>query len=242
MSAMSTPAEVSLVLECGGGGAARHVLDVYRGLTARGWQVKIIASLVRADPLFLSELQSIPAGDLVEIEMHRRPHWSDLRALRQLERETAGSSPRIVHAHSTKAGLLVSRLRSPALTKVFTPHAYRGLDKSLPAWQAWGIRLLETVISRPYDRVIAVSEEEMEYARQLGIAAQSVVYIPNGVDFKALQLRVSGSRERRADWTPAIGFVGRLVHQKNPMAFVRAFKALLDVNVEARAIVIGTVR
>lgn len=235
-----TRTKVNLVLECGGGGAARHVLDLYHALKARGWSVRLVVSLARADRLFIEELRQVRPLDVARIDVKRYPHPSDLFALRELRHLTnpAGGFS-IVHAHSTKAGMLARGLRGERVATLFTPHAFRGMDPEVSGLRRLALRQAERMIASTYDRVIAVSRAEFDYARALGLRAESLRHIPNGLDVQAL-LDQQPSAARRPPGPPyLIGFVGRLVHQKNPEAFLRIFGQLLQRGLDARAVVIG---
>ena len=231
---------VNLVLECGGGGAARHVLDLYQGLTRNGWPVRLLVSFVRADPLFKADLAQLPAHAIVDIPMHRRPDPSDLRASARLRTLLRGDGePAIVHAHSTKAGLLVQAAVPSLHARLFTPHAFRGMDEQLSGWRATGIRAFERLISDGFDRVIAVSPSELTYAQDIGLARECLVYIPNGVDVEALNAAAQRIRRNRTSPRVTLGFVGRLVFQKNPETFMDCFRRVLYAGLDAQAVIIG---
>jgi glycosyltransferase involved in cell wall biosynthesis len=233
--------EVDLLLETGGGGSARHVLDLYAGLRKLGWNAHLILSMRRADRAFSAEVAAIPGEHVTYIDMRRSPHLSDISAIAALRRRLAGSGKRhLLHAHSTKAGMLGWALGDAAAGKVFTPHAYRGMDPSLKWYKGGGIRRAETIFSRGYDKIIAVSRDEEKYIASLGVAGERILYVPNGVDVEAIRKRIAGGglsgKERSA---PVIGFVGRLAYQKNPMQFLEAFKTVVERGVAARAMVVG---
>jgi len=232
--------KVNLVLECGGGGAARHVLDLYHALTARGWSVRLVVSLARADRLFLEELRQVRPLDVALIDVKRYPHPSDLfalRALRHLTNPAGGFS--IVHAHSTKAGMLARGLRSERVATLFTPHAFRGMDPEVSGLRGLGLRQLERAVASGYERVIAVSRAEFDYGLALGLPAGRLRHIPNGLDVQALAGRHAAGAGRPCGPPFVIGFVGRLVHQKNPEAFLQIFHQLVLSGVDAQAVVIG---
>lgn len=232
--------KVNLVLECGGGGAARHVLDLYHALKARGWSVRLVLSLARADRLFIEELRQVRPLDVALIDVKRYPHPSDLFALRELRHLTnpAGGFS-IVHAHSTKAGMLARGLRGERVATLFTPHAFRGMDPEVSGLRGSALRQLERIIASGYERVIAVSRAEFDYGRALGLPADRLRHVPNGLNVQALLGQHPAGAGRPSGPPFAIGFVGRLVHQKNPEAFLRIFHQLLQTGIDAQAIVIG---
>jgi hypothetical protein len=156
--------EVDLLLETGGGGSGRHVLDLYAGLRKLGWRSHLVLSQYRADQGFLSEVDQVPHGDVTFLDMRRSPHISDLLALSQLRRLLAGSPRRhLLHAHSTKAGMLGYALGNVVSGKILTPHAYRGMDPTLTWHKSGAIRGIESTFSRAYNKIIAVSPDEETY-------------------------------------------------------------------------------
>jgi len=145
---------------------------------------------------------------------------------------------RILHAHSSKAGLIAQTLRHRYCATLFTPHAFRGMDRSLSRTKGRIMRSVDHWLGRPHDRIIAVSPEELDYARDIGLAKDRLRYVPNGIDPEAIA-RVAGPPRLRGDGRLRVGFVGRLVHQKNPMAFVEAFALARLQRQDIQAVVIG---
>src|SRR6185437_10794918 len=104
-AASANSVQVDLLLETGGGGAGRHVIDLYRGLRQLGWNAHLILSSRRADRTFAAEVAEIPRDHVTYLDLRRYPHPADFAAIAHLRRYISGSSvPHLVHAHSTKAG------------------------------------------------------------------------------------------------------------------------------------------
>ncbi len=240
-AASANSVQVDLLLETGGGGAGRHVIDLYRGLRQLGWNAHLILSSRRADRTFAAEVAEIPRDHVTYLDLRRYPHPADFAAIAHLRRYISGSSvPHLVHAHSTKAGLIGSALRKVATGTVLTAHAYRGMDPTLNRFATHAIRRVESAFSRSFDRLIAVSPDEEGYISSLGVPMNRVHYIPNGVDVGNIRARIAGANpSERRDKQPVIGFVGRLVHQKNPMLFLDAFRSVIRRGIDARALVVG---
>jgi glycosyltransferase involved in cell wall biosynthesis len=232
--------EVNLLLETGGGGAARHVLDLYRGLKLRGRRVRLILSLRRADPLFQAELATIDADDVYQIDLRRYPSPKDIVAVVKL-RNYLHKLPQlqVVHAHSTKAGAIAAMLRSDRTVTLFTPHAYRGMDATLQGYRGVIVRAAEKLLSSAHRKVIAVSPAEFVYARQLGISEEKLSLIENGVDLQKLRELGRRSSRKRANEVCAIGFVGRLVHQKSPLTILKALDVMKGLGFRFHSHIIG---
>ena len=230
---------IDLMIESTGGGSVRHVMDLFDALLARGHDVRLIASLARSEPQFLNWLARVPPGRFIRIDMRREPHPSDLRAAMRL-RSLLGPNTRdrILHAHSSKAGLIAQTLRRRYRATLFTPHAFRGMDRSLSRTKGRVMRSVDHWLGRPHDRIIAVSPEELDYARDIGLAKDRLRYVPNGIDPDVIA-RTAGQPRPRGDSRLRVGFVGRLVHQKNPMAFIEAFALARLQRDDIQAIVIG---
>lgn len=230
------PLRVDIVLETGGGGSGRHVLDLFDGLIRRGHDARLVLSMLRADTAFAEEVARLPRERVIELPMRRAVGPGDVTAALALRRITRGRD--LVHAHSTKAGI-VGALASPGgPPRVLTPHAYRGMDETLAPWKAAAVRVAERALSAPYRRIIAVSPNELDYARdQLGIAPSRLVYVPNGIDVAKWAALARPRPPVGAPYT--IGFVGRLAGQKNPLAFVEVLAGLVAAGEPVTARLVG---
>src|SRR5580765_3233871 len=100
--------KILFVLEAALGGAGRHVLDLSEGLIARGHEVHLIWSTLRADRSFRSRLQSLNAATprlhSLPIAIARAVGASDISSYLALSRYVHQRGPfDVIHAHSTKA-------------------------------------------------------------------------------------------------------------------------------------------
>jgi glycosyltransferase involved in cell wall biosynthesis len=162
-----------------------------------------LASGVRYVPLRHVRRDLHPAHDLLGL--------LELAALIRRER------PDIVHANSSKAGLL-GRTAAAALgvpVRIFTAHgwAFKAYSGPVSALYRWADRLMAPLTTT----TVCVSERE----RSAGVAARTcrvhdTVVIPSAVDVEAvLQARHDGS-------PPRVIMVGRLAAPKDPVTLVRA--------------------
>jgi glycosyltransferase involved in cell wall biosynthesis len=229
-----------LLLAEASGGVTRHVIDLYQGLRSRGWRVAMVLSPVRLDRRHYEELCRLDQNDITYIPMRRAPHASDLRVAAKVAKMLESSADEIIlHAHSTKAGMIGARLRSRALATVFTPHAYRGVDPTVSSSMKSFLKAVEHKFSRHYDRIFAVSQGEVEYAKSLGICEETLRCIPNGIDTSHIEFAEAYERRRQLRGRLRVGFVGRLVHQKNPLLFLRVIAEVVKRGRDATAIVVG---
>lgn len=118
----------------------------------------------------------------------------------------------VIHAHGTRAALAgaLARLVQPGLTLIYTVHGFHGLAQT----GRFGAReKLERLLARVCDAVIFVSGADRDLAAAHGLRHRGVArVIENGVDAPA----VAPDAPRDID----VIFIGRLVTQKHPEAFI----------------------
>jgi len=222
------------------GGVTRHVIDLYKGLRSRGWQVGMVLSPFRLEARYRDELDQLDPADITYVSMRRAPHLTDLNACFEIAR-LLNTDPRetILHAHSTKAGMIGSLLHSRVRASLLTPHAYRGVDPNASGLSKSFFSLVERSFSRKYDRILAVAPGEMEYAKAIGIRPESLRYIPNGLDTSRIHFSEVWRRRRQLHTPLCLGFVGRLVYQKSPALFLEVLAKVARRLPDVRAIVVG---
>jgi glycosyltransferase involved in cell wall biosynthesis len=214
-----------MVVEATAGGTWRHVLDVAAGCHRRGIVVHVVCA-ARREPASRTAMAALRARgvDVIEIDMRRAIHpLDDASAVTHLRQLIDRVSPDVLHLHSSKAGALgrvaVAGLGGARPYVVYTPHAYAFLTQpgGLLRRLYW---CAERALLSWTDCVVAVSGSEARAASSLGGSAH-VVVIPNGVE---------GPRRAapppRAAAALRIGWLGRLVWQKNPQAAITASAAL----------------
>lgn len=236
---MDQPLGIDLMIESTGGGSVRHVMDLHDALVRRGHDLRLIVSLLRAEPHVVDWLGGVPAARIIRVDLRRGPHPSDLPASWKLRRILAGGAQdRILHAHSSKAGLMARLIGDRYGATLFTPHAFRGMDPALKPAQARVLRLVDRLLGGGHDRLIAVSRSEQDYALSLGLPQNRLCYIPNGLDVDAIAAE-AGAPSPRMGGRIHVGFVGRMVGQKNPMGFIRAFALAHAQRPDLHAVIVG---
>ncbi|MDQ1159441.1 glycosyltransferase involved in cell wall biosynthesis [Sphingomonas sp. SORGH_AS 950] len=226
------------VIESAAGGSCRHMIDLCAGLARRGHDVHVIYSPLRADPRYVAELEALSVT-LQTVDMHRSIGMHDLRSARDLARAILSAGPfDIVHGHSSKAGALIRLIPVAGARRVYTPHAFRGLDPSAKLVTRCVFDGAEVMLGYlRTDAVITVSHEELDFARRRHIAPGRCHVILNGVVDP-----VSADRReaREALGVPSdavvIGFIGRLTAQKSPERFLEAMIRLLPMATSAYAV------
>ena len=148
----------------------------------------------------------------------------------------------VVHGHRLYpmglAAVLVAR--ASGLPAVITAHgsdlhteAIRGPWRSR-FWCRWALHRA--------DRVVAVSRDLFDIARNLGVSEERLRYVPNGVDVESFE---SGDREagRRALDLPATGrlivSVGNLVAVKGHRVLIDAFRTVRERHQDVTLVIAG---
>lgn len=211
---------IAHVVEATGGGVAKHVADLTRIQSERGHEVFVYYSSLRADKKFLEYVDGNNKLSAIEIPMRRAVGPQDFVSYTRLLFSLAREAPfDIIHCHSSKAGALARLLpRSLSRTCIYTPHALRTMDPScsgLP-WLVFGA-IERFLANYRTAAILAGSRQEADAALEIGIRANKVEIIPFGVTAASGYNRISARRKLGVpDGGHIIGFVGRLVAQKNP--------------------------
>lgn len=230
-----------LVIEAGGGGAGRHVIDLAGEMTRRGHHVHLIYSDVRAEPRYLREIAALPISRET-IDIRRSLGLHDLGAVQKLSAALKRSGPfDIVHGHSSKAGAIVRLAAVGGAKRVYTPHAFRGLDPHASVAARTVFNGAEILLGATRtDALIAVSGEELDFARRLHIADGRCHLIRNGVvDVPDIDRATARRTLDLPDDAIVIGFVGRLSYQKAPERFIEVMAGAMRADPRVHAVVLG---
>jgi glycosyltransferase involved in cell wall biosynthesis len=130
----------------------------------------------------------------------------------------------VIHTHGYKAdiyGYAASRrLEQPIIA---TCHNWTSESLSV---QAYGI--LDRLILRRFDQVVAVSQSVADWLRRSGVAADRIAVIDNGIDLTCFRdAHASYAEEIRKGQRIAIGMVSRLVLAKGPQILLMAAQEIL---------------
>jgi glycosyltransferase involved in cell wall biosynthesis len=236
------------------GGPAIQAISLTRRLESGGYDTRLIRG--RESPsegnmdYLAAELGVAPT--LVRW-MRRDPGPGDLLALAALVRLLRRDRPDIVHTHAAKAGTL-GRLgallafprasRRPVLVHTFHGHSLTGYFSGRTAGF---YRMVERVLARRTDTLVAVSAEVRDDLVGLGVAdAEKFVVVPLGFELGAFT-DDSGRQAQRAalrrEWGLAgddevVALVARLVPIKRVDRFLRVARILAE-RPRARFVVVG---
>ena len=221
------------VIEATTAGAKKHVLSLVKALDRTCFDVAVACPRVRShsygDPSFVEELKSLREITVSLVEMRRdiQP-LSDAKTLVALCRVIQEGRYHIVHAHSSKAGVLGRLAAKWAGTPVilYTPHgfAFRSVRNKLIRWAYIQI---ERLCGMWTDRIICVSPTERQEAlRSRIVPADKLVVIENGLDLSEFTLLPDALAKKRQVGLdpdgPIVGTMGRLSWDKGFGWFLEA--------------------
>ncbi len=242
------PHRVLQVVEATTAGVKKHVLSLATRLDRSRFDVTVACPPVRrpayGDVSFVADLKR--AGVRVEcVDMGReiRP-LADARGLLRLIDIVRRGGFDLVHAHSSKAGIL-ARLAAriagvPAV--LYTPHVYAYRTATGP--RRWAYWWLERMAARWTDRIICTSHGERDEARSSRAAqAEKLVVIHNGLPFQPLLDAAEAAALRRSlgagEGALLVGGVGRLARSKRFDLLVQAAPRILSRCARACFVVVG---
>jgi glycosyltransferase involved in cell wall biosynthesis len=197
------------------GGAQTYVAELVRGLADR-FEITVAAH----GPGPLREAVAASGVRFIPLRHVRRSlsPVRDVLGLFELYRICRRVRPQIVHANSSKAGVLgcLAAFAARVPIRIFTVHGW-GSSWHPGRVYLWGDRL----IRRTATRVICVAQSEVERGLEARTCTrEQTVVIRNAVDVLAFQ---TASHEHAR---PVLVSVGRLQAPKDPLTFVRALARL----------------
>ena len=216
----SLPRILLLVTLAEQGGAQTYVATLAPGLVGR---YDVIVAAHGAGPL--PEKVRAAGASYVPLRHVRRPisPWRDVLGLLELVRLIRRLRPHIVHANSSKAGILgrLAAWIARVPIRIYTVHGWAFSASSGP--RAIVYHRSERLVRRLTTSTVCVSEGE----RAAGVAAgtcdeRATVVIRNGIDAPVWPVARPGVDP------PRIVSVGRLQAPKDPLALIRALATISD--------------
>ena len=211
------------------GGAQTYVLELATAQVEAGHSVRLLVGT----PGRMSD-EAERRGIIVEHEpdLRRESRLSaDIRAGRAIAARLFEWQPDVVHAHSSKAGLLTRlaarRHRVPA---VYTAHGWP-FQAGAPAVQ----RLLswtgETAAARWWGDVICLTEAELDLARRRCVVSPNRLHlVPNGLPDVSSALRADLRRESNPTDPSAIVMVARFAPPKQQRKVLRSLAMITELS------------
>lgn len=225
------------------GGPAIQAISLTRLLEPRGYRTRLIRGREGSDEGSMDYLADDLGVQPVLINALRRdPGLRDLRALLALVLELRRNRPQIVHTHAAKAGtlgrlsaLIALRSRQRVLIHTFHGHSLTGYFKPRTARL---YTLIERILARRTDGLIAISEEVRDELAALGVApAHRFEIVPLGFDLGSFAVggpaRDAKRRELRRELdipedAKVVTLVARLVPIKRVDRFLRMARLVAE--------------
>ena len=238
------------VIEATTAGTKKHVLSLVKALDRTQFSVAVACPRVRShaygDVSFVEELESLGGVPVSLVEMRRNIQpISDTRALVALYRVIKEGRYHIIHAHSSKAGVLGRLAGKWVGTPVilYTPHgfAFRSVgSKSI----RWAYIQIERLCGLWTDRIICVSLTEREEALKNRIApVDKLVVIKNGLDLGEFVLPPNPLLKKQRLGLDLhgliVGTIGRLSWDKGLRYFLEAAVKVSAVYPDIQFLIVG---
>jgi glycosyltransferase involved in cell wall biosynthesis len=235
------------------GGPALHVVSLADGLQGRGYETTLVAGeIARGEEsmAFVAEQRGVRVVPLAQLRREVSPLHDVVAALR-LARLVRELRPHIVHTHTAKAGavgrlaVVLSGVRPrPIVVHTFHGHVLRGYFGPL---QTGAYRLLERLLGRVTDALVAVSPQVRDDLVALGVAPRerfAVVRLGIELDRRVLATGNGARTEARrllgiGDGRFVVGWIGRMTAVKRTDDLLEALARLRGLGVDAVLCLVG---
>ncbi|MBI2385609.1 MAG: glycosyltransferase [Elusimicrobia bacterium] len=224
--------KVFQVVECGGpGGTGEQVAAICNGLDPARFAVSLVYAVRGGSPdAYRAECAGARAAYFVPEMTREISPVDDLEALRKLRALFAEHRPDVVHAHSSKAGVLArAAARAAGIKTVFyTPHGYGFLQQDRSAASRLLYKTVEKAAAR-FGETIACAPGEAAAARALG----------GGPVHTVCDAYLGEFLEPLPHDGIAVGSCGRLTYARNPDAWILLAQRLTDSRNGLKCVWIG---
>lgn len=232
------------------GGPAHHVTTLTQRLGEHGFPSELLVGTTSPDEASFQtviEASGVAPREVPHLSPEIRP-VEDLRALCALVRILRELRPEIVHTHTAKAGALGRIAALAVRPRPLIVHTYHGhvLEGYFGRAVTAGYRLVERILARVSDRLVAVSDATVEDLVRLGVAPRErFVVIRLGFDLDEL-LALPEKRDDEARAALGVGaedivltFVGRLAPIKRVDVLLHAVADAVAAVPQLRLLVVG---
>ena len=214
--------KVLQVLECGGpGGTGEQVAAICNGLDPARFETGLVFAARGTDPdAYRRKCAGAKKSFHVEAMTREISPSLDAEAFGFLKALFEAERPDVVHAHSSKAGVLArAAAKFAGVPRVFyTPHGYGFLQQDRSAAQRFLYRAVERVAST-VGEIVACSPSEAAHARRLS-CGRPVHVVPDAY--------LGEFGEPAPHDGLVLGSCGRMTYARNPDAWVLLAQRLTD--------------
>jgi glycosyltransferase involved in cell wall biosynthesis len=206
------------------GGAQLHTLDLAQYFGNTGHEVHIICG---GEGPFVERVKEAGIGctplKILVPEIHP---VKDFQATRQLLRVLSAMRPSLIHAHSSKAGVMGRWIgKKLDIPTVFTAHGW-SFAAGVPPIRRRLYRFLEWWAARWPGLIITLSESDRAYGRNQGVAPEhKMVVVNNGIANRPAPDR----SHRKGIACPNLIMVARFERQKDQHTLIQALSQLRDL-------------
>jgi glycosyltransferase involved in cell wall biosynthesis len=234
--------KVAFVLGTSTGGTARHVRTLAAGCAARGVATGVFGP-AQTDRDFAFSALAGGRVSFTPVEIADRPRAArDLRAIGRLRRLLAAWRPDVVHAHGLRAGALTAIALAFVRPTVYHPRPVLVVTvHNAPA--AGGVtgaiyRVLELIVARRADSVLAVAPDLEERMRAAGARRVGRALVPAGG--VSAETRAALPLPGHPDpGRPVVLAAGRLAAQKGFGTLLEAAAGWRDLRPEPLLVIAG---
>lgn len=183
-------------------------------------------------------IAKINSTDFPHIESFTILEENAVLAMKQIKETVEEIEPKVLHAHSSYAGMFCRLLKATGLLSgvrvIYTPHGLAFNQQGFSQVKRSLIWIAEWILSHTSSDYIACSHSEAEILRRFPRPGD-IFEAPNAVS----PYSPFYSSEWRKPDIPAIGMVGRITDARNPEQFIEIYQALKKKIPEVMAIWVG---
>jgi glycosyltransferase involved in cell wall biosynthesis len=220
-------------------GGAQHIVYLLAKYFQKEYEISVACA---PGGELISKLQEEDIRVIPIPEFARNPHLlKDLLMLLKLYRLTKREKFDLVHAHSTKAGLLGRLAARLAGVKaiLFTAHGW-AFTEGRNFWKRWVLAQTEKIASACSMKIACVSEHDRQLALKFGVTkTEKLLVIHNGLEEEPFLQAQGAGVARELNLTKeketVITFVGRLAAPKEPVVLLESLKKFPH----AKALLVG---
>jgi glycosyltransferase involved in cell wall biosynthesis len=211
------------------GGAQSHVADLVKGFASQ-YEVHLAAGA--EGPLTEQARECSAQVHILPSLIRSVNPLSDVNAVKECIALTRRLQPDLIHAHSSKAGV-VGRLagRVTGIPTVFTAHGW-GFSPGVPRLRGILALRIEKAMAPLSERIICVSDFDYKLALQYGVGnLRSLRSVHNGIRPTSTETDTGTSGQEpdiRAKQPPRFIMVARFSEQKDQTTLIRALAKIED--------------
>ncbi|MDD2967108.1 MAG: glycosyltransferase [Desulfovibrionaceae bacterium] len=181
-------------------------------------------AMAGAEALFPQGTRFFPVPSLRR-EISLQHDWAAWCALNKL---IQALRPRLIHCHSSKAGVL-GRLaaRWHGIPSLYTPHGFSFLQENAPIVQRTIFKGIEWIMARTGNALVACGQQEYDIARTLSPQCRQPLFIPNALSTSLLD-EIRAEKPQSQPQKPRAGLCGRVTFARNSAWVQEAARATSD--------------